>query len=66
MTPAEFRAAITKLGLSQEEAGRLLGRSGRTGQRWATGKSPIPHTVALLLVLAVRDKKWAALLKRSH
>jgi len=53
MTPTQFRAAIGKLGLSQEAAGLFMGRSARQGQRWASGE-PIPESVAKLLRLMVR------------
>lgn len=53
MTPAQYRAAIAKLGLSQEAAGVFMGRSDRQGQRWAAGDA-IPESVAKLLRLMVR------------
>lgn len=36
MTPAEYRAALSALGLSQLAAGRWLGVSPKTSQRYAT------------------------------
>lgn len=56
MTPAQFRAAIAKLGLSQERAGLWLGLSARQGQRYATGDAEIPEPVAKLLRLVIRLK----------
>lgn len=53
MTPGQYRAAIGKLGLSQEACGDFMGRSARQGQRWANG-DPIPESVAKLLRLMVR------------
>jgi transcriptional regulator with XRE-family HTH domain len=53
MTPTQFRAAIAKLGLTQEQAGVFMGRSERQGQRWANGE-PIPESVAKLLRLMIR------------
>ena len=51
MTPAEFRAALDRLGLSQVGAARLLGYGGRTAQHWAAGTAEIPPAVAILLRL---------------
>lgn len=56
MSPAQFRAAIDKLGLSQERAGLWLGLSARQGQRYATGDAEIPEPVAKLLRLVIRLK----------
>lgn len=49
MTPAEFRAAIARVGLSQRAAGVWFGRSPRTGQRWASGEYAVPEYVARFL-----------------
>lgn len=46
MTPAEFREALDMLGLSQREAGRLLGVAKTSIHRWLTGRRPIPGPVA--------------------
>jgi hypothetical protein len=54
MTPAEFRAAIAKVGLSQAAAGVWFGRSCRTGQRWASGEYEVPDYVARFLRFMVR------------
>ena len=52
LTPAEYKAAIKALGLSQEAAGLWLGLSRRTGRNYAT-KGP-PAAVAMLLRLMMR------------
>lgn len=49
MTPTQYRAAIAQLGLSQERAGLWLGVSKRQGRRWASGESPIPKAVEMIL-----------------
>lgn len=49
MTPAEYRATIARLGLTQVAAGRLLGVDGRTGQKWALGERSVPGPVIRLL-----------------
>lgn len=45
MTRDEYRDALAKLGLAQEEVGRLLGTGGRTARRWATGEVEVPGPV---------------------
>lgn len=55
MTPAALRAAIAKLGLSQEGIGRFLGHpSGRTVRRWLAGDRPVPVAVAKLLRIMIK------------
>ena len=54
MTPAQYRAAIRTLGLSQEAAGVALGYSPRSGQRFAA--SGPPAAVAALVRLLVAGK----------
>lgn len=54
MTPKQYKAAIDKLGLSQERAGVWLGVSKRTGQNYAA-KGP-SETAAKLLRLVLRLK----------
>jgi beta-phosphoglucomutase-like phosphatase (HAD superfamily) len=54
MTKEEYRAALAKLKRSQEDMGRRLKLSPRTSQNYATGKTPIPGPVELLL-------KWKTL-----
>lgn len=52
MTPRQYRAAIARLGLSQEAAGELLGASGRSGQNWAAKGPPPAEAILLRLMLA--------------
>lgn len=54
MSPAQYKAAIASLGLSQQRAGDWLGVSPRTSQGWAIGEYPIPEPVAKLLRLMLR------------
>ena len=42
MTRDEYRAALAAFGLSQLEAGRCLGVTGRTAQNWAARGCPEP------------------------
>jgi hypothetical protein len=51
MTPAEYRAALDKLGLSQLAAGRWLGVSPKTAQNYATKGPSGPASVAIRLAL---------------
>ncbi len=54
MTPAQYKTAIAKLGLSQQRAGDWLGVGQRTSQGWALGEYPVPEPVAKLLRLMVK------------
>ena len=53
MTPADFLAAIARLGLTQSGAARELRVDPRTVRRWVAGDAPIPYAVNLAL-------KWLA------
>ncbi len=48
LTPAAYRARIAELGLTQVQAGKLFGVTGRTGQTWA--KHGPPKAVAMVLI----------------
>ena len=49
MTPAEFRAALTRLGLSQAEAARRIGVTSMAVAHWLAGRRPVPgYAVALV------------------
>lgn len=58
--PAEFRAQIARLGLSQLGAARLLGVDGRTVRRWAIGEREVPETVLRLLTACERHPDLVA------
>ena len=47
MTTDEYRAALKKLGLSQQDVGRLLHAAPRTVRRWATGETELPGPVEM-------------------
>jgi hypothetical protein len=49
MTPDEFLMTLHSLGLSQAAAGRYLGRSARTTNRYVHGLAVIPPAEVLLL-----------------
>jgi GAF domain-containing protein len=56
VTPDQFRAALTKLHLTQTLAGQLLAAHPRTVRRWSWGEREIPTTVAMLVWLLLTDK----------
>lgn len=47
MTRDEYRNALAKLELAQEEVGRLLGTDPRTARRWALGEVTVPGPVEM-------------------
>lgn len=51
MTPAEYRSALATLGLSQLAAGRWLGVSNKTAQRYATDGPTGPAAKAISMAL---------------
>ena len=51
MTPDQYRAAIASLGLSQLAAGRWLGVSNKTAQRYAMDGPSGPASVAIRMAL---------------
>ena len=53
MTPAQYRTAIDRLGLSQVRAAEFLGISIRTSHGYARGEYPVPHSVSILLNLMI-------------
>ncbi len=53
MSPQQYRDAIAQLGMSQVRAGEFLIGNPRTSRRWASGDSPVPRSVALLLRLMI-------------
>jgi hypothetical protein len=53
MTPAQYKATIKALGLSQARAGDWLGIGRRTSQSYALGETRIPEPVAKLLRIMI-------------
>lgn len=43
MTPGEFRARLSRLGLGDREVAADYGANPRTVQRWKNGKADIPR-----------------------
>jgi hypothetical protein len=60
MTGDEYKAAIARLGLSQEAAGQWMGLSKRTGQNYAIrgAPSPVGMLLGLMLRFAVRPGEY--------
>jgi hypothetical protein len=56
MTNDEYRAALDKLGINQQAAGRIFAVGQRTAGRWAQGQARVPVVVAMLLNLMVKKK----------
>jgi len=59
MTPDEYKAALTALGLSQQAAGRWLMVSPKTAQNYATTGPSGPAARAVLLALEMRQLRPA-------
>ena len=51
MTPAELRAALQRLHISQAHLGRLTGKDPVTVNRWANGRLSVPVYVETILKL---------------
>lgn len=56
MTPAAFLAARERLGLSQAEVARFLGKGERIIRRYEHGQTPVPHETSVLLRLMLAMK----------
>lgn len=65
MTPAELRAAIARLGLTQSGAARCLGVPVRTFQRWINGTTPVPELVRRVLAVATTDQDLMERLRQA-
>lgn len=60
MTPDQYRAALSTLGLSQQAAGRWLMVSPKTAQNYATKGPSGPAARSILMALKLSPKAWAA------
>lgn len=56
MTPAELRAILARLGLSQVRAAHCLGISDRAIRMWLDGDRVIPQPIARILRMADRGQ----------
>lgn len=53
MTQAQFRKALARLGSSQAGFAERIGLSPRQVRRLASGDSPVPRSIEILLALLV-------------
>lgn len=53
MTPAEFRAGLQSLAITQKAFAEMLGLNHRTVKVWALGEGAIPSYAAVILRLLV-------------
>lgn len=65
MTRKEYRDALSKLGLTQEEVGKLLGAAGRTARRWASGEVEIPGPVEMHIRLWLQRPEILDVVRRT-
>lgn len=65
MTGEELRAVLTKLGLSQLAAGKLLVKNGRTIRRWVQDGINDDPVAAVLLRLLAAGKVTVADVERA-
>ena len=57
MSAKVFCKHLKKIGMSQADMARYLKRTPRQVNRWARGKTPIPHTVVLAIKGVEHDKR---------
>lgn len=56
MSPTDFLAARERLGLSQVEVARFLGKGERIIRRYEHGQTPVPRETSMLLRLMLALK----------
>jgi len=56
MTPAQLRAALARLGLTQVGAARILRANPRSMRKWLAGDRPICDRAAILVTLMCDGK----------
>ena len=54
MTPGELRGVLSDLGLSNEDAARLIGVAKSTLAHWLVGPKPVPIGPAVILLRLLR------------
>jgi len=56
MTPDDFKEARWALNVNNTQLAEMLGASGsRIIRKWASGETPVPGPVSVLIMLAVDD-----------
>lgn len=53
----QFRRLLNKAGLTQVEAGRLIGVTDRTMRRYVSGETPVPRVVVYALLYVIHVQK---------
>ena len=53
----QFRRLLDKAGLTQVEAGRLIGVTDRTMRRYVSGATPVPRVVVCALLYVIQVQK---------
>lgn len=66
MTANQYRAAVRKLGFSQEGIAPVLGIGKRTSQGYALGESSIPPATAIVLRLLMAGKITIRDIEAAH
>ncbi len=64
MSREQYREALAKLDLAQEEVGRLLDVGGRTARRWASGEVPVPGPVEMHIRLWLERPELLEVVRR--
>jgi len=65
MTTEQYRETLRRMGLRQVDVAWMMGVTGKQSKRWATGKSPVPQAVHLLL-LAMEQYRISPTWLRKH
>jgi hypothetical protein len=66
VTADEYREALKTLGLTQLEAGRILGVSNRTAQEYASRGPSGPASLAIELLLAMSGSRRKVFLRERQ
>ena len=66
MSPAAFKRAIQRLGMSENGAARFLGLSDSTVRRFVRGDFDVHTSVALLLNSMIEHNDWPIVPKRKR
>lgn len=55
LTASEYRAVLKRIGLTNAEAGPMLGLTERTSRRYGNGDSPVPERSVRLLFMLLQE-----------
>ena len=65
MTTEEYRETLRRMGLRQVDVAWIMNVTGRHAKRWASGHTPVPQAVFLLL-LAMEQYRISPTWLRKH